>query len=79
MPDMGLITSAFSGCTISKGVPGGTEVKQVKLDVEVMVVVSEFPPQDEAIRARFHVVKTERPSRQNADGDGRREPAPPYQ
>ncbi len=65
--DTGLISGALSGCTIAKGVPGGTEVKQVKLDVEVMVVVSEFPPEDEAIRSRFHVVKMKAPSRQNAE------------
>ena len=63
--DAGLLSRALIGCIIAKGVPGGTEVKQVKLDVEVMVVVSEFPPEDEAIRSRFHVVKMKAPSRQN--------------
>jgi hypothetical protein len=65
-PDMGLITNAFNGYTITKGVLGGTEAKRVKLDVEVMVVISEFPPEDEAIRSRFHVVKIKAPSRENA-------------
>ena len=55
----------FSGIGISKGSPNGKEIKKVSLNMEILVCVSESPPQDPALVSRFHVIEITAGSRQN--------------
>jgi len=55
----------LEGKTFRKGSASGTDVKSVKIEVDVMVYVSESPPKDPGLISRLHVIEITRPSRQN--------------
>jgi hypothetical protein len=57
--------SFLDGKTFSKGSMSGTEVNSVRIEVDVMVYVSESPPKDPGLIRRLHVVKIKDGSRQN--------------